>query len=144
MLVLMCEIGRERLAIPVTQVVEVVPRVELQVPSNRPQWLAGHFVYRGRPTPVLDWTDDGLAPHRLSQRIVLLNVSVNGRNEVAGLVVQEATTQQLNDADVEKARQDAGLQARWGTILLDERGMFQCVDCQSFIPADMLAELFPN
>lgn len=143
MLVLMCLIGAERLAIPVTQVVEVVPRVELHVPAEASRWVAGYFVYRGRPTPVLNWTANSIEQaHRLSQRIVMLSVSANGRDEVVGFIVDEATTQSLDDAEVQKAVRDASVKSRWGSILLDERGMFQFVDWQKLVTEEMLQEVF--
>lgn len=144
MLVLMCAIGAERLAFPVERVVEVVPRIELQLPADQSTHLAGRFVYRGRPTPVLNFNQSwSNLPQRLSHRLVLLDVAIGDRQEVVGVPVEQATTQQLSDVEVAQARSDSSLRTRWGSILLDERGMFQLVDLELFLPNTVLADLFP-
>jgi chemotaxis signal transduction protein len=144
MLVLMCSVGTDRLAIPVQSVTEVIPRVELRAPMNSPNWLAGHFVYRGRPAPVVILTTAmNQATNRLSDRIILTSVSVNSHAEIVGLMVNDTTTQELPYTDAAVAERGGTMKSRWGTILLDASGMFHLVDLTTILRPEMLDILFP-
>lgn len=145
MLVLMCSVGSDRLAIPVESVTEVIPRVALRVPTDCPGWLAGHFVYRGRPVPVVTLSSAANPnDNRLSHRIILISVPVHSHAEVVGLVVEGATTQPLPYADAASAERDGNMKSRWGTILLDAAGMFHLVRLNDILRPEMLAALFPS
>ncbi|MBI5758058.1 MAG: chemotaxis protein CheW [Planctomycetales bacterium] len=144
MLVLMCSVGTDRLAIPVQSVTEVIPRVELHAPLNSPDWLAGHFVYRGHPAPVVVLTTAmNQATNRLSDRIILTSFSINSHTEIVGLMVNGATTQELPYADADAAGRDGSMKSQWGTILLDASGMFHLVDLTTILRPEMLDILFP-
>lgn len=144
MLVLMCSVGTDRLAIPVQNVTEVIPRVRLLAPMNSPDWLAGHIVYRGRPAPVVFMTN-AMNPvtNRLSDRIILTSVSVNSQSEIVGLMVDSTTTQELPYADCAAAERQGAMKSKWGTILLDASGMFHLVDLTTILRREMLDILFP-
>ena len=83
MLLLTFTAGANRYAVDVTRVVELVPRVELQLIPHAPAFLAGLLGYRGKVVPVIDL---GLlldvAPCRdcLSTRIILVNDSPGDHN----------------------------------------------------------------
>jgi chemotaxis signal transduction protein len=144
MLVLMCSVGPDRLALSVSNVIEVIPRVALQRPSDAPGRLAGHFVYRGVPIPVVSLQPQSTqSGNRLSNRIIVVEVPVDSRREAVGLLVEGATTQQLADSDVATAMREGRLRSQWGTILLDAAGMFHLVDLETILPPELLATLFP-
>ena len=54
MLMLLFHLGDSQYAIPATEVVEVTPRVALEVITRTPDYVAGLFNYRGRHVPVID------------------------------------------------------------------------------------------
>jgi chemotaxis-related protein WspB len=54
MLAVVFEAGDEAYALPVQQVQEVLPRMNLRRLAGAPEFVRGVFSYRGRPTPVLD------------------------------------------------------------------------------------------
>jgi chemotaxis-related protein WspB len=85
MLVLTFEIGAHRLALDIRRVREVVPRVHLQRLVGCPPYLAGLFVYRGRPVPVLDLhrlLNAGECPPHLSSRIILVPMTRESGEEI--------------------------------------------------------------
>lgn len=50
MMVVMCEAGPQRIACPVSEVVEVVGRPQVQPLPGMPAWIEGLFTYRGELT----------------------------------------------------------------------------------------------
>jgi chemotaxis-related protein WspB len=77
MLALTFQIGTHRLALDIRRIREVVPRVELRSQAGGPAWLAGIFIYRGSPVPVIDLhrlLNAGECPAHLSSRIILIPV----------------------------------------------------------------------
>ncbi|MFQ3648953.1 MAG: chemotaxis protein CheW [Gemmataceae bacterium] len=77
MLALTFQIGAHRLALDIRRIREVVPRVELRPQAGGPPWLAGIFIYRGSPVPVIDLhrlLQAGECPAHLSSRIILVPV----------------------------------------------------------------------
>jgi chemotaxis-related protein WspB len=75
MLLLLFQIGHERVGLDIHSVREVVPRVRLQPLTGAPPWLAGGFVFRGRVVPVVDLhmlAGLGACPSHLSSRIILV------------------------------------------------------------------------
>lgn len=144
MLVLMCSVGSDRLAIPVQSVVEVIPRVELSSFTDCADWLAGHFIYRGRPIPVVTLVPEAKrSPNRLSNRILILAMPVNSSRELIGLMVDGATPQQLPSTELAAGQRERSLKSRWGTVQLDPEGMFHLVDLKTILRPEMLATLFP-
>jgi chemotaxis-related protein WspB len=78
MLLLTFTVGANRYAVDVTTVVELVPRVELQLIPHSPAFLAGLLGYRGKVVPVIDLgllLDVGACRDCLSTRIILVNDS---------------------------------------------------------------------
>jgi chemotaxis-related protein WspB len=69
------QVGPERCGVDVCQVAEVLPRVRLQPVAGAPPHVAGLFVHRGRPVPVIDLYrlfGVGECPPHLSTRIILV------------------------------------------------------------------------
>jgi chemotaxis-related protein WspB len=84
MLLLTFTVGPNRYAIDVTDIVELVPRVELRLVPHAPAFLAGLLSYRGNVVPVIDLClllD--VAPCRdfLSTRIILVRDAPNDHNQ---------------------------------------------------------------
>ena len=96
MLVLTFQVGKDRLALDIRRVREVVPRVELARAAGSPAWLAGSFVYRGRVVSVLDLHSllgAGECPPHLSSRIIL--VPVGGEMLLGLLAAQVADIKEI-------------------------------------------------
>ncbi len=114
MLVLRFELAGIAHAIDCHDVVEVIPLVDVQGIFGAPSWVRGLFVYRGRPTPVLDLGE--LIASRTAQASYatrILVVRIGDGTRTLGLVADRATdVERVAEADV----LDAPLQvegARW-------------------------------
>jgi chemotaxis-related protein WspB len=87
--VLTFQVGSERCGVDVRRVAEVLPRVRLQPASGAPACVAGLFVHRGRPVPVVDLHrvfGAGECPPHLSSRIILVPVGGEGSGRYLGLL----------------------------------------------------------
>jgi chemotaxis-related protein WspB len=92
MLALIFQVGRDRVAVDVRRVREVVPRVNLSAVSGGPPWMAGVFVYRGRVVPVVDLhrlTGAGECPPHLSSRIILFPYPAGAPESLVGLLATQ-------------------------------------------------------
>jgi len=78
MLLLIFKIGADRYALPASQMIEVVPLVNLKKIPQAPPGVAGVFNYHGQPVPVIDLSELATgtpAQARVSTRIMLVNYS---------------------------------------------------------------------
>lgn len=81
MLILTFSAAANRYAVDVTQVVEVIPKVELRKFPHAPDYLAGLLEYRGKVVPVIDLgLLLGITPCQdwLSTRIILVDYASGG------------------------------------------------------------------
>ena len=86
--------GAERLAIPASAVIEVIPSVSLHHPAGLPDWVAGVLRYRGTVTPDIDLPRlaAGISCEpKLSTRIVLVDYPVGGTMRPLGLLAESVT-----------------------------------------------------
>jgi chemotaxis-related protein WspB len=133
MLVLTFQVGREAFALDIRRVREVVPRVRLRPVSGAPDWLAGLFVYRGQPVPVLDLhrlAGAGECPPHLSSRIILVpHGGGDGPEGLLGLLATQAADIREVSAD---ARPLAGLAGEagpdLGAVVADGTGLLRLLD----------------
>ena len=95
MLFLIFELGKDRYALDVRQIAEVLPLVAVKQIPRAPKAMNGLFDYRGAPVPVIDLSQLTLgrpATRRLSTRIVLVHYpDKTGRTHLLGLVAEKAT-----------------------------------------------------
>jgi chemotaxis-related protein WspB len=146
MLVLMCHAGGRRYAIESRDVVEVVSYVKLEHIPESPSWIAGVFAYRGRPTPVVDLPFLVLGspcPVRWSTRVVITRLDAHGRQRAVGLLVEQVTTAELKDAHKTEDSPEPPEASTFGSLLLDDEGMFQLLQLPRLLPSDRRRDLFP-
>ncbi len=102
MLVLRFELAGIAHAIDCHDVVEVIPLVEVQSIFGAPSWVRGLFVYRGRPTPVLDLGElitSRSAQDAYATRILVVRIGTGG--QTIGLVADRATdVERIPDAEI--------------------------------------------
>jgi chemotaxis-related protein WspB len=95
MLFLLFQIDRDRFAIPASEIIEVLPLVKIRKVLRAPPGLAGIFIYRGAPVPVIDlseMTSGRAAEFRISTRIILVEYNAGpGKKQVVGLLAERAT-----------------------------------------------------
>ncbi|TWE05309.1 chemotaxis-related protein WspB [Pseudomonas sp. AG1028] len=126
-LFLLFSMGSDRYALDVHEVVEVLPlRRFKQIPAA-PTWVAGLFVFRGTPVPVIDLAAQALgqpAVVRTSTRLVV----VHYQTRWLGLILEQASDTLRSPAE---SFVDSGVDlpnARYlGPVLKSEQGLVQWV-----------------
>lgn len=95
MLMLLFQLGNNRYAIPVADVVEVAPRVMLEGIDRAPNYVAGLFNYRGALAPVIDlcrMIQDRPCADSFTSRIVMVNFPLaQGGVRTLGLLAEQVT-----------------------------------------------------
>ncbi len=155
MLVLMCRAGDNRFALDSEVVAEVVPYVELKSMPGAPEWLAGVFAYRGQVLNVLDLVQAATGtrcPPRWSSRIVIVRLPGSANQQLLGLLTEHVTTTQWsgeplqNDAasqqhKANQLREHSRSEWNWGSVRLDEEGMFRVLDLEQLVTPERRAML---
>jgi chemotaxis-related protein WspB len=131
MLALTFQVGRDRVAVDVRRVREVVPRVRLSATDGGPPGMAGVFVYRGRVVPVVDLhklTGAGDCPPHLSSRIILVPWPADDPDGLVGLLAtQVAEVREVPDAAAQPVPGDPG-RPGLGPAVPDGDGILRLLD----------------
>jgi chemotaxis-related protein WspB len=138
MLVLTFQIGKERLALDVRRIQEIVPYVRLQAVAGCPPWLAGIFIYRGQIVPVIDLhrlLGVGDCPVHLSTRIILVLHPLDGQERLVGLLAAKV-------ADVREMQPPAPSAGYFGSpgrlslgpVLMDGKEIIHLVELDRLLP----------
>jgi len=145
MLALTFQIGQDRVALDIRGVHEVVPRVRLHRPATGPAWLAGLFVYRGSPVPVIDLhrlVGAGDCPLHLSSRIILVPRPGSTTGQLLGLLAAQV-------ADLRDVNQESGAglsltgkgQPGLGRVVVDRGEVLHLFDITRLLPETSLRQL---
>lgn len=145
MLALTFQVGRDRVALDVHRVREVVPRVHLRSPAGSPSWLAGLFVHRGRVVPVVDLhhlTGAGECPPHLSSRIILVpHPGVNDGSLLGLLATQVAEMRELDVKGREPHNVSTANVPTLGPTISDGAEIVHLFDPDSLLPFISLANI---
>jgi len=144
MLLIMCHSNGIRYAFDSRCICEVLPRVNLHRLGGSPPWFAGMLICRGSATPVIDFgqlTEGVPCPCRLSSRIVVLQIEIRGSSRHFGVLVERVGLREIR-GQPEVASGEVGETSAFGTLYLDEQGIFQLVDIPRLIPEGRQAYLF--
>lgn len=153
MLMLIFRIKDHWYALETTHVVEIVPRIPLrEIPSGQP-YLAGFLNYRGTIVPILDLArliEQQPSCAHLSTRIIMIQYPVPQNSSFHHLgLIAEQVTETLNPAlhDIRPLNLDSPQSDYLGGMLLDNRGMIQCLDLDklfSFLRSDNILPALPG
>jgi chemotaxis-related protein WspB len=144
MLVLMFQIGRDRLALDIRRVAEVVPRVRLERPAGSPPWVAGVFVYRGQIVPVIDLhqlVGAGECPPHLSSRIILAPYPGAGERLIGLLAAQVADIRDIAPPSHGAAALTEPGRPDLGVVVADGGGVLHLLDLDRLLPASAHQQL---
>ena len=145
MLLIMCNAGGNRYAIDARHVSEVVPQASLHRMVGSPPWLAGMLIHRGTATPVMDLAQlagGAPCPNRLSSRIVVLQSELAGTSRRFGVLAEQVALREMGDVAGLPESETAG-PAAFGSLALDDQGVFQLVDIRLLASEERQAILFP-
>jgi chemotaxis-related protein WspB len=147
MLFLVFELGKDRYALDVHQIAEVLPLVAFKQVPRAPQAMNGLFTYRGAPVPVIDLTQLTLgrpSARRLSTRLVLVHYPDHtGQTHLLGLVAERATQTARHEASDFVASGVTNTGAPYlGPVVTDARGLLQWIDVRTLLPPSFRDMLF--
>lgn len=147
MLMLIFWVEDDRYAVPVHQIVEVVPLVKLRKLAHASGAIAGVLRYRDRLVPVIDLSQvlrHQPSQNHLSTRIVLVNSTLGDalpEPAVVGLIA-ERVVETANYA-IDPSAQVGGAQVSYlGHILVEDQSLIQCLDPEALL-ADWSGLLLP-
>ena len=146
---LLFQIGSDRYALPVSEVVEVLPMVRIKKILQAPPGVAGLFEYRGTPVPVIDVSEMAVgrpAQARLSTRIILVNYQgVGGQKQLVGLLAERATqTFKREPKDFRNPGIAVEAASYLGAITSDAQGMIQRIELVRLLSDKVRDLLFPQ
>lgn len=147
MLFVLFQVGKDRYALPASEIIEVLPLVELKSVPSAPSPVAGLFNYHGTPVPVIDLTQcmvNQLARPWLSTRIILVKYAAKGDEmRILGLSAEHAiemfTCEPEGFADGGVATDGAPY---LGPVARDPRGLIQWVHPAKLLPESIRNILF--
>jgi chemotaxis-related protein WspB len=147
MLFLVFELGKDRYALDVRQIAEVLPLVAFKQVPRAPQAMNGLFNYRGAPVPVIDLSQLTLgrpSANRLSTRLVLVHYPDHtGQTHLLGLVAERATQTARHEASDFVASGVTNTGAPYlGPVVSDARGLLQWIDVRTLLPPSFRDMLF--
>ncbi len=140
MLFLQFSVGKERYALPASQVVEVIPAVHLKAIPATPEYVAGVMNYRDYPVPVLDLcalTVGRTCRKWFSTRIILVKYPWPPGTEeaIVGLMAEQTTELVQSDLSSFKPSgvypEDAPF---LGGVKGDRDGMVQQIEVKHLLP----------
>lgn len=139
MLFVLCQIGSNRYALPASQVVEVLPLVNLLPLPQAARGVAGVFNYHSEPIPVFDLTQVIVgqpAQFRVSTRIVLARQQIGtGESRTVGFLAEHATATFRCAAESLVPQALASTSCPWlGPVFTDAEGMIQTLDLSRLNP----------
>ncbi|MCT7959303.1 chemotaxis protein CheW [Laspinema sp. D1] len=148
MLMLLFYVGPDRYALGCSQVVEVIPLVELRKLYHAPEYMAGLFNYRGSIVPVLDLCHlirGSSSRSCLSTRIILVKYQQNHQNEQLIGLMAERVTDTVNVPDSQFKGEGIHLEnaAYLGKIIMDEKGTIQQLRLEDLLSQQAQAFLLP-
>ncbi|MCJ1887653.1 chemotaxis protein CheW [Pseudomonas sp. LA21] len=141
-LYLQFRLGADRYALDVHDVIEVLPLPVLKRVPEAPAWVAGLYVNRGEPLPVIDLSQLAFghsAPRRTSTRLVLVRYRADEQagEQHLGLILEQAThTLRRDPAAFHDYELDNGSARYLGPVLEDEQGLLQRVRVDQLLTAE--------
>jgi chemotaxis-related protein WspB len=149
MLFIVFRLGDGRYLVQASQVVEVLPLVNLKCIPRAPAGVAGLFNYHGVPVPAIDLAELvlGYSSRKwMSTRIVLVNyIADAGKAHLLGLIAEQATeTMHRVEGDFADSGVALANTPYLGAVANDAAGMVQRIEIQNVLPESIRSQLFVN
>jgi chemotaxis-related protein WspB len=149
MLFLLITLGKDRYALDVGQIAEVLPLVNAKEIPQSPPGVAGVFNYRGSPVPIVDLSVLVLgrpSARHLGTRLVLVHYrDGRGRSRLLGLIAEHATdTMRRDPSDFVPPGVANGHTEYLGPVASDARGVIQWIDAAKVLPTAIRDVLFTD
>ncbi len=146
MLLLNLNIGKEHYAIRASQVIEIVPLIQLEKVPLVENSIKGIFNYRGNPTPVIDLCElfeNRSCKKNLSSRIIIIDFRTD-KNECrpVGLIAESVTdVTHCNQEDIESSGIRSPENEFLGEIFKHNNNIIQLIDTLKVLPYSISSQL---
>lgn len=149
MMALSLHIGSEHYAIPVIQVVEVLPLTALNKAPLAPEYIAGILNYRGMPIPIVDLCaliTGNKHDKVLTTRIILISYQRNGdSSKLLGLIAEKVTeTLNMSNGDSKQSGINLKHAPYLGHVNKHRDSVVQLIDVNALLTDDVHNMLFQN
>jgi chemotaxis-related protein WspB len=141
-LYLLFRVGESAFAMHTSEVVEVLPLLSWTAVPQSARGVAGMFVYRGTPVPLIDLSQiisGSPAASRMSTRIVLIRQNTSGR--LIGLIAENATVTLRVPANEFQHSGVLSTTPYLGPVVRRGEGMVQQFDVELFLKSDYVQTL---
>ena len=143
------QLGEGRYALPLCDILEVLPLLPLSGVPHAPDYISGIINYRGQVVPVLDLCQLTLGrpcEARMSTRLIVLHWQLAGRaDRLLALMVERAVNEMKLDAET---FQSPPLQIDETPYLerlaVNATGLVQMVTVSQLLPQEIAALLYPE
>ena len=147
MLFILFQIGRDRYALSASNIIEVLPLMNLKRVPCAPVGVAGGLNYRGTPVPVIDLNEMTLgepAARRLSTRIILVMYPLEALHPRAlGLIAEHATNMiQRSIQDFMETGVESDEARYLGRVTNDAGGLIQWIEVEQLLTPEVSDVLF--
>ena len=149
MLMLPFNLGDGQYAVPVSEVVEVTSRVNLEQIARAPNYIAGLFNYRGQHVPVIDLCrliHQHNCADSFTTRIILVNFPLaTGKTHMLGVLAERVTeTVRVTDDTFMSTGLSMDDNPYLGMAANTDQGLLQKITIRELLPAAVQAQLFPE
>ena len=149
MLMLICDVGKERYAIPCKEIVEVISLVKLQNLSQVPKYVAGLLNYRGDIIPIIDLCElltSNQHSYKFSTRILVVKYFNEQQTPyLLGLIAEKVTeTLNIEEADLKYLEIPGEKPFYSGEIITAQHGIILCIQVKSLLSESQLKALLTN
>ncbi len=146
MLLLNLNIGKEHYAIRASQVIEIIPSIQLEKVPLVESSIKGIFNYRGNPTPVIDLCElfeNRSCNKNLSSRIIIIDYKTDkNESRPVGLIAESVTdVTQCNQQDIESSGISSLENPFLGDIYKHNNEIIQLIDTHKVLPHSISSQL---
>jgi chemotaxis-related protein WspB len=147
MLFLLFQIGQDRYALEATQVLEVLPMVNIKRIPRAPTSVPGIFNFHGTSVPLIDLTELALGRPslvKMSTRIILTSLVLeSGKKHLIGLLAEHVMeTIQRAESDFVDSGVTATDSPYLGSVAIEKSGIIQRIEVSRLLPRKLQEQLF--
>ena len=148
MLMLLFQLGNSRYAIPVSEVVEVAPNLQLDTIAKAPPYIGGLFNYRGTLVPVIDLcklVNGEPCTNSYTTRIILVEYPQPAADSrILGLMAERVTeTVNIDETEFSSTGFTMDDAPYLGRASRSEEGLIQQIAVSELLPEHVESQLFP-
>lgn len=144
------QLGLQRYALPLRDIVEVLPMLNVRTLAQAPLYIRGLISYRGQTVPLLDLCQLALGRHcelRMSTRLLIVRIgrATAGTQKLLGVLVESAVDAlEFQDADFSPSPVRVDQTPYLTGLATQASGLIQRVDVSMLLSDEVVDLLYPE